>query len=63
MDKRCQDKLGHCKRELEAVTRKLNAYTNKLQAVRRIDVPTGGSEDYQQGVADTVQLVIRALDS
>ena len=56
MDKRCQDKLGHCKRELSAMRR-------KLDAVKALNPPTGGSEDYQQGVADTVQLVIRALDS
>ena len=56
MDKRCQDKLGHCKRELAAMRR-------KLEAVRRIELPEPAAESEAQLVADMAQAIVRALES
>jgi len=55
MDKRCQDKLGHAKREIKALRR-------KLDAIKTAPVPASGNEDYQQGVADAVMAIFRAME-
>lgn len=55
MDKRCQDKLAHAKRELAAMRR-------KLDAIKTAPVPTGGSDEYRQGVADAVMVIYRAME-
>lgn len=55
MNKQLEDKLTHAKREVKALRRKLDAMKNA-------PVPQGGSEEYQQGVADAVMAIWRAMD-
>lgn len=55
MNKQLEDKLAHAKRETNALRR-------KLDAIKTAPVPTGGSEDYQQGVADAVMVIWRAVN-
>lgn len=56
MDKRCQDKLGHCKRDLAAMRR-------KVEAVKAIELPERASEEESQLVGDIAQRIMRALES
>lgn len=55
MNKQLEDKLAHAKREVKALRR-------KLDAMKTAPVPKGGSDDYQQGVADAVMAIWRAMD-
>lgn len=55
MSKQLEDKLTHAKREAKALRR-------KLDAMKTAPVPQGGSEEYQQGVADAVMAIWRAMD-
>lgn len=50
-----QDQLVHAKREIKALQDKLNR-------IKSIELPSGGSEDYQQGVADMAIAVHRAME-
>lgn len=54
-DKRLEDQLGHANREIKALKA-------KLDRIKAIELPTGGSEDYQQGVADMAIAVHRAME-
>lgn len=49
------DKLAHAKREIRALQA-------KLDRIKAVELPTGGSEDYQQGVADMAIAVHRAIE-
>jgi hypothetical protein len=49
------DKLAHAKREIKALQ-------SKLDRIKAIEMPAGGSEDYQQGVADMAIAVHRAME-
>lgn len=53
--KELQDKLGHAKREIKALQA-------KLDRIKSIELPSGGSEDYQQGIADMAISVHRAME-
>lgn len=53
--KQLQDLLGHAKREIKALQA-------KIDRIKAIELPSGGSEDYQQGIADMAIAVHRALE-
>jgi hypothetical protein len=55
VEKRLEDKLAHAKREIRALQA-------KLDRIKQIELPTGGSEDYQQGVADMAIAVHKAME-
>lgn len=55
MNKQLENKPSHAKRETKALRR-------KLDAIKTAPVPAGGSEDYQQGVADAVMAIWRAVE-
>ena len=53
--KQLQDRLGHAKREIKALQA-------KLDRIKQIELFSGGSEDYRQGVADMAIAVHRAME-
>ena len=61
-----QHRVGELKAESDRLRRevsRMQVNADRVARIRALNPPEGGSEDYQQGVADTVQLVIRALEA